>query len=102
VAFFYGKPASRIGVGFEIGANNERVYADALLWGMISERTGWFLNGGPVLGYGAVDGAGGRVGVSGWAAPLVLPLILGVNVIAVPSAPLLFLGTFSIKVGGGF
>jgi hypothetical protein len=101
-AVFYGTRTSRTGLGFDFGATTERAYADALFSGQFSKLTGWFLHGGVVLGYGVVDGVGGRVGVSGWAAPFIFPLVGSVNVIAIPNAPLLVLGTFSIKIGGGF
>lgn len=102
VAFLYGPPRSRTGLGFDLGASNERAYVDAVLGGTFSERTGWFVNAGPVLGYGTVDGPGGRVGVSAWVAPFFLPLVLSVNAIDTPHSPLMYLGTFSVKLGGGF
>ena len=89
-------------MGFDLGANNERASFDLLLFGAVTERSGWIVNAGPVLGYGSNDGPGARVGVSGWAAPIPLPTMLSVNMLALPHSQLLFLGTFSVRIGGGF
>lgn len=102
IAFLYGPPGSRMGLGFDLGASSQRAYVDALVGGTFSEHTGWFVNAGPVLGYGSVDGPGGRAGVSAWVAPFLFPLVFSVNAIETPHSPPMYLGTFSIKLGGGF
>jgi hypothetical protein len=98
---FMGYRDSRIGFGFDLGATNERFCADALVTAMLSDNAGVWIDGGPVAGYGAVDGLGARAGVAGFWAPFGLPLVLNVNAIDMRGAPLQVLGTVSIQVGGG-